>query len=68
LEYVPETVLPEAPDIMIIVGLIAGAVLVYMLATRLIPVISIWEMRELKLYQVSGTLVRRKVMILGKPE
>jgi molybdopterin-containing oxidoreductase family membrane subunit len=68
LHYVPDTVLPEAPDIMIIVGLISGAILVYMLASRLIPVMSIWEMRELRLYQRSRMLVRKKVMVLGKPE
>lgn len=64
----PDTVLPETPDIMIMVGFIAGAVLVYMLASRIVPVMSIWEMRELRLYQRAGTLVRKKVMILGKPE
>ena len=68
LHHVPDTVLPGAPDFMIVVGLIAGAVLVYMLASRFIPIMSIWEMRELRLYQHSGTLVRKKVMILGKPE
>ena len=68
VEEVPATVLPEAADLMIIFGLISGAVLVYMLASRIIPVMSIWEMRELRLYQLSKMLVRKKVMVLGKPE
>lgn len=66
--HVPDVVVPGLPDILIIIGFISGAILMYLLAARLIPVISIWEMRELRLYQVRRKFLRREVVSLGKPE
>ncbi len=68
LERVPAFVGPGLPDLFIMVGGIAGAILVYLLATRLVPVISIAEMKELRLYQVPRMLVRRRMVSLGKPD
>ena len=34
------------------IGGLAGAVLVYILASRVIPVVSIWEQKELLLYKI----------------
>ena len=68
LEAVPNTIRPGLPDYFIMVGGVAGALLVYLLASRIVPVVSMWEMKELKLYQVPRQFLRRRVVTLGKPE
>lgn len=65
---VPAARLPDFADVFMMAGAIAGAILVYMLAARLIPVVSIWEMKELVLYRVHRVYHRAHVMVLGKPE
>ena len=68
LHEIPGAVLPEAPDLMILVGGIAGAVLVYMLASKVFPAVNIWEQKELLLYQVHKKFHRTEVQVLGKPD
>ena len=58
--------IPDAADIFIIVGVIAGSLLVFMLATRIFPVVNIWEQRELLLYRFHKPFFRTEVQILGK--
>ena len=44
------------------------AAFVYLLATRLLPVLAIWEVKEGALYQKWGKFVRGEYLVLGKPE
>ena len=60
-------VLPTMIDGVIILGFISGAVFLYMMATRLIPVINIWEQKELLLYNAEVQYHRAKVKVMGKP-
>ena len=53
-------------DIFIIVGAIGGAILVYLLASKVLPAINIWEQKELLLYRVHKPFHRIEVMVLGK--
>ena len=64
----PAAILPELSDVLILVGGISGALLVYLLASKIIPVMSIWETKEGLLYQVVRPLLRGKYMVLGKPD
>ena len=59
-------IMPDVPDVLMIVGAISGSILVYLLATRVIPVVSIWEQREILLYRVHKPFHRTEVQILGK--
>ena len=68
LHGVPPAVLPGVPDVLIWVGGIAGVVLFYMLATRVIPPMNIWEHKELLLYKVHKRFHRTEVLVLAKPE
>ena len=65
---VPPAILPGAPDIFIIIGGVAGSILIYMLATKLIPVVSLWEMKEDLLLRRVRPFLRRQVTVLGKPD
>ena len=68
MEEVPGTI-PSLgiADAFVIVGFIAGSVLIFMLATRLIPAINIWERKEMLLYKAEVQFHRTKVMVMGKP-
>ena len=68
LDTVPPPVYPGLSDILMVIGGIGGAAFVYLLATRLIPVISLWELKEGLLYQRMGTFIRGRYLILAKPE
>ena len=58
--------MPDVADIFIIVGAISGSILIYLLATRVIPAVNIWEQREILLYRVHKPFHRIEVQILGK--
>ena len=46
LDPIPPGQWPDAPDVLIIVGGIAGCVLLFMLVSKLVPPVSIWEVSE----------------------
>ena len=67
----PEQLAPIWPgglDILFILGGISGALFIFMLGTRLLPVLSVWEIKEGLLYQVMRPLIRGRYLVLGKPE
>jgi hypothetical protein len=51
LRHLPDGVLPGVPDLLIWLGALGGSVLVYLLASRVFPVVGIWEQKELLLYK-----------------
>ena len=66
LHAVPAAVLPDVADVLMWVGAIAGSVLVYLLASRVFPVVNIWEQKELLLYKLHKPFHRTEVLVLGK--
>ena len=69
LDHIPKTVLPDIFDIFILLGAIGASILVYMFATRIFPIINIWEQRELQLYDRGHEPYHRgHVRIMGKSE
>ena len=68
LHEIPDAIMPGLADVFVVVGAISGCILVFLLVTRLIPVVSIWEQRELLLYRIHKPFHRTEVMVLGKPD
>lgn len=68
LSAVPRAVLPGAPDVMMILGTIGGAIFLYLLAIKLIPPVSIWEVKEGMLYRRRRKYLKTEIMVMGKPE
>jgi hypothetical protein len=62
------TIWPGGADYLIIFGGISGSILIYLLATRFLPVLSVWETKEGLLYQVVRPFLKGTYMVLGKPE
>ena len=68
LEVVPSSHMPDGADILIIIGGLAGALLVFTLATKLFPLMSIWEVKEYLTLRVHQRFYRREVTLVAKPE
>ena len=68
LERIPAAVWPNHWDVFIVLGGLGGAAFIYLAATRLIPIMSLWEIKEGALYQRMGTLIRGRYLVLAKPE
>ena len=67
-EHLPPPVYPDVWDVFMVVGLLGGAVFVYLAATKLLPLLSLWEVKEGAMYQKWGKFMRGEYMILAKPE
>ena len=66
LEKIPAGQLPQAADVLIVIGGISGAVLLYLLVSRFVPLISLWEVGEgLRLSRVRRFL-GREVRVIAK--
>lgn len=68
LQYIPSAIAPSAYDILIWIGAISACILIYLLTTKVFPIINIWEQKELLLYKYHKKFHRTEVLVLGKPE
>ncbi|NQW19013.1 MAG: hypothetical protein HQ478_16190 [Chloroflexi bacterium] len=68
LQVVPETVWPDLWDIFMFLGMFAGAAFLFLLVTRLIPPVSLWEIQQSRLISKPGMYMRSEVEIVGKPD
>lgn len=59
---------PDGSDILVIAGGLAMPFFIYLLATKFIPVISIWETKEGYLLSGVKTVLRRRYLVLAKPD
>jgi len=55
-------------DLMILAGAISGAVLVYLLAVRLVPVLALWEVRQALIFSRAIPYLRTEAAVVAKPE
>ena len=66
LVSIPAAVWPAGPDILISIGAISGAALIFLLASKIVPVISIWEIGEgLRLVKIRR-FYQRWVRVIAK--
>ena len=68
LREVPATHWPDIFDILVIVGAIGAAGLAFMLATRLVPAVSLWEIQYMRLLTRPARFIRGHALIIGKPD
>ena len=68
LSHVAPAVLPDIWDICIVLGGLGIVALVYLLAAKVIPLMSIWEVKEGTLYQKWEPFVHSEYLVLAKPE
>lgn len=68
LKVIPVAIYPTVNDILGFAGVIAGGILVYMLSTRIFPLISLWEVKEGMLLQRIQKFLKTEIRVMGKPE
>ena len=68
LARVPSPVYPDVWDVFMVIGGLGMVVLIYLLATKIIPILSVWETKEGTKYQKMGTFIKGEYLILAKPE
>ena len=68
LSKVPPTAWPDVWDVFMVIGGLGAAIFIYLLATKLIPILSVWETKEGTKYQKMDTLIRGRYLVLAKPE
>lgn len=67
-EHVPAAVAPTGADYLILIGGLAGALLLYLLAIRFFLPLSVWEMKELTYLRVVKPFLKTRAVVLAKPE
>ena len=60
--------MPDLADVLLWVGALSGVVFVYLLVSRIVPVINIWEQKEVLLYRIHKPFHRTEVLVLGKKD
>lgn len=68
LQKIPGTVYPDVFDILIMAGGISLAVLIIMLMTRVIPVLSVWQIQEFNLLSRPIKYIRGHATLVAKPD
>jgi len=68
IKTLPPTRVPDTADIFILMGGLAGMALTYLVATRLLPVLSYWEITQGKILESEKQIGLRKVKMVAKPE
>ena len=61
-------VTPDVADVFMVIGALAGAILFYLLAMKIIPVVNIWEIKQGLLLQRVRPLNKVDLKVLAKPE
>ena len=68
LSKIPAATYPDVWDVFMVIGGLGAAVFIYILATKIIPILSVWETKEGTMYVKMGTLIKGEYLILAKPE
>jgi len=68
LSGVPPPAWPDVWDVFIVVGGLGAAAFIYLAATRVIPLLSVWETKEGAKYQSIKPFMRGQYLVLAKPE
>ena len=64
----PATVWPDVFDVFIMIGLPALGLLAILLVTRLLPVVSLWEIQQSRLITKPVRFMRTHALLVGKPD
>ena len=68
LTEIPDTVYPDVFDVLIMAGGISLAALIILLMTRVIPVLSVWQVQEFNLLSKPIKYMRGHATLVAKPD
>ena len=61
-------VTPDVWDVFIVLGGLSAIAIIFLLGTKLLPVISMWETKEGLLYILYRPFMKGRYLVLGKPD
>ena len=68
LGSLPDTRWPDVLDISVMLGAPALGLLLVLLVTRLVPVVSLWEVQQSRLISKPVRFLRGRALLVGKPD
>ncbi len=68
LTVIPKTHYPDVFDILVMVGAPALGILLMLLASRMVPVVSIWDMKQFLMLSKPVKYMKGHAMIVAKPD
>ncbi|MBI4220321.1 MAG: hypothetical protein HY682_09280, partial [Chloroflexi bacterium] len=68
LKEIPVTRWPDIFDYLLIVGALGAAALAFLLATRLVPAVSLWEVQLMRLLARPVRFVKGHALLIAKPD
>ena len=68
LKQIPDTIYPDVYDIVIAIGSISLSILIVMLMTKIIPVLSIWQIQEFNLLSKPIKYIKGHATLIAKPD
>ena len=66
-EY-PSIVYPDIMDIFIMVGAVAASVMLVLIGTRVLPILSVWDVQQFNLLYRPVEYMKTKVSLIAKPD
>ncbi len=67
-ENFPQFMAPSVADIIVFIGLVSLSALIFILSTRIFPLVSVWETHQSLLLTKVVKYVRTHVIAIGKPD
>ncbi|MBI4491339.1 MAG: hypothetical protein HY690_00900 [Chloroflexi bacterium] len=67
LEHLPPAQLPGPLDVLVVLGALAAVGLLYLLALRLVPGVSLWEYKNALLLRTEQPYLKTEVAVIAKP-
>ena len=68
LKQIPGTIYPDIFDVIIALGSISLSILMIMLMTKIIPVLSIWQIQEFNLLSKPIKFIKGHATLIAKPD
>ena len=66
LSSIPAGQMPQVPDVLIVIGAISGATLLFLLVSKVVPIISVWEVGEGLHLSRTRQFLSRTVRVIAK--
>ncbi|MEK7215488.1 MAG: NrfD/PsrC family molybdoenzyme membrane anchor subunit [Chloroflexota bacterium] len=68
VEHIPATRMPDVADLLVAIGVVGGIMFIYLIGMRIIPLLSLWELKEGQLLTETRHILGAEVVVIAKPE
>ncbi len=68
LTEIPKTIWPDITDVLIFIGALAGCLLIVLMITRIIPMLSVWDVQNFNLLYRPINYMKTRAYLIAKPD